>query len=322
MSLPWLVSSDQNKAVFSHLSSGAQLVAGTSWLFSRPEMEEQLDVLVVDEAGQYALADAIASGTSAHNLILVGDPQQLRQVVQGSHPPGVGVSALEHVLAGQATMPPDRGIFLPVTRRLHPELAKFISEIAYDGRLEAAPECSERRIMAPAPWGNARLVYVPVDHEGNRRTSSEEVAAVSRIIREILEGQFDPGEGRLRLLTLDDILVVAPFNAHVLRLSAALPAAGAQVGTVDRFQGQEAPVVVYSTAASDVEDVPHGMEFLLSLNRLNVALSRAQSLAIMVGNPALLRAWSPDPERLRLVNAVCRFVQTATEGRTQEVRGH
>jgi predicted RecB family nuclease len=312
VALPWVVQARDNRAVVHALNGGARLVAGTAWLFAREEMDSRLDVLVVDEAGQYSLADAVASGTAARNLILVGDPQQLRQVVQGSHPPGVAVSALEHVLAGRATMPPERGLFLPVTRRLHPDIAAFISAIAYEGRLDAAPACGERRMEGPPPWGTAHLCYIPVHHEGNRRTSDEEVAAVVRAVDELLRCRFRDEAGHERPLGVDDILVVAPFNAHVQRLMAALPA-GARVGTVDRFQGQEAPVVIYSTAASDPEHLPHGMEFLFSLNRLNVAISRAQVLAVLVGSPALLSAWSEDPERLRLVNALCRFVLRATD---------
>jgi predicted RecB family nuclease len=318
--LSWVVQARENKTVLRALDGGAGLVAGTAWLLAREEMDSQLDVLVVDEAGQYSLADAVASGTAARNLILVGDPQQLRQVVQGSHPPGVAVSALEHVLAGRATMPPDRGLFLPVTRRLHPDIAAFISAIAYEGRLDAAPACARRGLEGPAPWSEAQLCYVPVAHEGNHRTSEEEVAGVARIVSALLRCRFHDEAGRVRPLRVDDILVVAPFNAHVQRLAAALPA-GARVGTVDRFQGQEAPVVIYATAASDSEHLPHGMEFLFSLNRLNVAISRAQVLAVLVGSPTLLSAWSEDPERLRLVNALCRFVIGAYAVTNQPAEG-
>jgi predicted RecB family nuclease len=310
VALPWLKQAADYEGVQAALAAGAQLVAGTAWLFARPEMDGRLDVLVVDEAGQYALADAITSGTAARSLILVGDPQQLRQVVQGSHPPGVAVSALEHVLAGRATMPPDRGLFLPVTRRLHPDIATFVSAIAYEGRLGSDPACARRALEGPDPWSGTHLAYMPVAHEGNRRSSEEEVSVVARVVAELLRCRLRDEAGRRRPLTVEDILVVAPFNAHVQRLAAALPT-GARVGTVDRFQGQEAPVVIYATAASDAEHLPHGMEFLFSVNRLNVAISRAQVLAVLVGSPALLTAWSEDPERLRLVNALCRFVLQA-----------
>jgi hypothetical protein len=214
-----------------------------------------------DEAGQYSLADAIASGTAAHSLTLVGDPQQLRQVVQGSHPPGVAVSALEHVLAGRTTVPPDRGLFLPVTRQLHPRHRRLRLGHRVRGEGGGRPPCARRAIEGPEPWSGTHLAYVPVVHEGNRRSSEEEMAAVARIVAELLRCCFRDEAGRRRPLTLDDILVVAPFNAHVQRLATALPA-GARVGTVDRFQGQEAPVVIYSTACSDPEHLPHGMEFL------------------------------------------------------------
>lgn len=308
--LPWVSQARDLGGVLTALSNGALLVAGTAWLFAREGMDSLLDVLVVDEAGQYALADAIASGTAARNLILVGDPQQLRQVVQGSHPPGVAVSALEHVLAGQPTMPPGRGLFLPVTHRLHPDIAAFVSETSYEGRLRSGPVCALRRLSGPVSWATAHLRYLPVPHVGNRRTSPEEVTAVVKTVTDLLKCSLHDGTGRSRPLTLEDLLVVAPFNAHVQRLATAL-GPGARVGTVDRFQGQEAPVVIYATAASDSDHIPHGMEFLFSLNRLNVAISRAQVLAIMVGSSDLLRTWSEDPENLRLVNALCRFVLDA-----------
>ena len=194
----------------------------------------------------------------------------------------MAVSALEHVLAGQATMPPGRGLFLPIKRRLHPDIAAFISAIAYEGRLDAAPPCTERRIEGAPSWGTAHLCYIPVAHDGNHRRSPEKVEAVARIVNELLRYHFRDEVGYTRSVTVEDVLVVAPFNAHVQHLIPALPE-GARVGTVDRFQGQEAPVVIYSTAASDSEHLPHGMEFLFSLNRPNVVISRAQVLAVPVG---------------------------------------
>lgn len=222
MGLPWIAATERHDQVTGALDDGALLVAGTAWLFSRADMDGRLDVLVVDEAGQYSLADPIASGTAARNLILVGDPRQLPQVAQGAHPPGVAVSALEQVLQGRATMPPDRGLFLPVTRRLHPDIAAFISEVAYEGRLEAAAHCARRRVEGVWPWSEARLCCVPTPHEGNGRTSPEEAAAVAAIVRDLLGGRVRDERGRTRQITLDDILVVAPFNAHVQRLLGAL----------------------------------------------------------------------------------------------------
>ncbi|MCL6562005.1 MAG: TM0106 family RecB-like putative nuclease [Firmicutes bacterium] len=289
---------------------GARLVAGTAWVFAREEWDRQLDYLVIDEAGQFALADTLAAGGAARNLILLGDPQQLPHPVQAHHPDGVAVSALGHLLAGRATMPPDLGLFLPVTRRCHPTIADYIGRIAYDGRLTSADHCARQAVLGPAPWGGAGLRWVEVPHQGHRTTAPEEVDAVAAIVDQLLRCRWRDASGRERELTAADILVVAPFNAQVHRLQAALPE-GVRAGTVDRFQGQEAPVVVYSLTASDPDHLPHGQEFLFNLNRINVAVSRAQGLAVLVGSPALLDALPAQPEALPGVNALCAFVLDA-----------
>ncbi|MCL8208868.1 MAG: TM0106 family RecB-like putative nuclease [Actinomycetia bacterium] len=308
--LPGLTVVDDYARVVRAFTRGAQLVAGTVWLFARPEWDQQLDVVVIDEAGQYALADAVAAATAARNLVLLGDPQQLPQVVEGHHPPGAVLSALGHWLGAHATMPPGHGLFLSVTRRLHPAIAAFVADIAYEGRLASLPACGRQRIVGPAPWGGAGLRWMPVAHEGRTTSSPEEADAVAGAVDQLLRCRWVGPDGVERPLTLDDILVVAAFNAQVGRLEARLPR-GARVGTVDRFQGQEGAVVVYSLAASDPERLPRGLEFLYSLNRLNVAVSRARALAVLVCSPALLEATPADPERMRLVNALCGLVQRA-----------
>ncbi|MCU1488786.1 MAG: family RecB-like putative nuclease, partial [Acidimicrobiaceae bacterium] len=312
---PWVTRRTTNEQMSADIIP-ADILAGTAWLFSRPEFDQQLDFLVVDEAGQLSLANVVAVGTSARNLLLVGDPRQLAQPSLGTHPPGADSSALGHVLGDAETIPADRGIFLDTTHRLHPSITRFISEIVYDGRLESEPGCERRAVSGGGPLSGSGLRFVPVEHRGNRTSSLEEVAVVKRCVEQLVGRTWTERGGAPRPLDLDDILVVAPYNAQVNLLRSALPP-GVRVGTVDRFQGQEAPVVIISLAASSAEDVPRGMEFLYSLNRLNVAVSRAMGLAVLVCAPALLAAPCNSVEQLRLVNALCRYVELAE---TVEVR--
>ena len=279
------------------------LVAGTAWLFAREEMDAALDVLVIDEAGQISLADALAMGTSADSLILLGDPLQLAQVTQGVHPPGSGCSVLAHLLGDRETIPEDRGIFLEQSRRMHPEVCRFISEAFYEGRLDSIAECAERTTSL-----GVGIRWLGVDHEGNRVESEEEATAIARQVEEVLRSTVVDGDERP--LSPDDVMVVAPYNAQVRLLRERLPA-GVEVGTVDKFQGREAAVVFYSMASSSGEDVPRGLEFLLSRNRLNVAISRAQCLAYLVCSPRLLEVNCRTIEQMRLANALCRFVELA-----------
>ena len=283
----------------------SQVIAGTSWLFAREDLDATLDYLVIDEAGQFALADALACGTSAHNLILLGDPSQLSQVVQGDHPPGSDASALAHALAGEQTIPEDRGIFLDASYRMHPEICSFISSEFYDGRLHSHPCCAERSTSA-----GTGLRLLGVEHAGNASSSKEEAAAIGLEIAALLGETITGARGERRIVP-GDIIVVTPYNAQVHRLRAAVPE-GVRVGTVDRFQGQEAPIVFFSMASSSGEDAPRDASFLFSRNRLNVALSRAQSLAILVCSPALLDTHATSVEDMRLINALCRFADTAS----------
>ena len=271
------------------------LAAGTAWLFSHERHEATLDYLFVDEAGQVSLADALAMGTCARNVVLVGDPQQLDQVIQGTHPAGSGASVLKHLLGDDATVAADRGIFLERSFRLHPEVCGYISEEFYEGRLEPAPVTATRT----TPFG-VGLRFLPVEHEGRRQESVEEVAAVRAEVERLLAAGVPAGE----------IMVVSPFNAQVNALKERL-SEGVRVGTVDKFQGQEAQVLLYSLASSSGEDVPRGLEFLLSRNRLNVAVSRAQCLAYLVCSPRLLEVNCRTIDQMRLANALCRFVELA-----------
>ena len=288
------------------------VVAGTPWLFARASFPAKLDYLVVDEAGQMALANVLAIAGAANNLILLGDPNQLRQPSHGIHPEGVDQSVLDHVIQDQPTMPAGYGLFLETTYRLHPAVCGFVSEVFYDGKLE--PDESTRRQDLAVSNGNGGvgLRYLPVEHNGNRTLSPEEVDRVNQTFRALLGLSWTGREGAARPIAVDDVLVVAPYNAQVRRLIETLPS-GARVGTVDKFQGQEAPVVIYSMATSSVDDAPRGMDFLFSLNRLNVAASRAQGMVVLVCSPELLKPRCRTPEQMRLASALCRVVEIATE---------
>jgi predicted RecB family nuclease len=296
---------ESSKEIADFADPEVRLLAGTAWLFARAELDGVVDYLFVDEAGQVSLADALAVGTASRNVVLLGDPVQLAQVTQGTHPPGTGASVLEHLLGDAHTIPPDRGVFLERTFRLHPDVAAFVSEAFYEGRLRAAEGC-ERQGTA---FGTG-LRFLPVEHEGNRRSSAEEAERVRAAIEDMLGGDYTDADGRTRPLRESDFMVVAPYNAQVHCLHETLPA-GVPVGTVDKFQGQEAPVVFFSMASSSGEDVPRNIEFLFSHNRLNVAISRARCLAILVASPKLLDIPCRTVEQMRLANALCRFVEQA-----------
>ncbi len=289
------------------------LIAGTGWFFSRPELDSTLDVLFVDEAGQVALADAIALGTAARNLVFLGDPHQLAQVAQGTHPDGAGVSVLEHLLGEDATVPPERGLFLGTSWRMHPDVCAFISESFYDTRLHAAPHRERQCVDAPGALAGAGVRFVPVEHAGNAQRAPEEAERIAGLITELVQGAWTDVAGVTRPLTMSDIKVVTPYNAQAQELRERLPA-GVAVGTVDRFQGQEAPVVFFSMATSSGEDLPRNLEFLFSRNRLNVAVSRARALAVLVASPRLLDVACRTVEQMRMVNALCRFVERAAGG--------
>ena len=289
-----------------------QLIAGTSWLFAREAMRDAVDVLVIDEAGQVALADALAMAQAARSVLLLGDPQQLAHVSQGAHPRGSGASVLEHLLGERDTVPPEDGILLNRTWRMHPDVCAFVSQAMYNGLLEPVEACATRRVEAPGELNGTGLRFVAVGHEGNRQIAPEESEAIAAMVERLVDhGRLVGFEDRdTDRVTLDDILVVAPYNAQVRCLRNALPG-GARIGTVDKFQGQEAPIVLFSMTNSTAEDVPRGMDFLFSKNRLNVAVSRAQCLAIIVASPALLTARCNTVEQMRLINALCQFADLA-----------
>lgn len=284
-------------------AGGRHIVGATAWFFCRDENIQAFDWLFVDEAGQVGLANMAAMGRAAKNIVLVGDPQQLPQVVQGLHPDPAGRSCLEWVIGGDGTVTPDRGIFLSVSRRMHPEVCSYISDQIYAGRLTSHPETALQGVTG-CRYPAAGAFFVPLDHEGNSQTAPEEAAAIREAVSELLKGCWQGTTGAPRPMRPQDIIVVAPYNAQVNALREIMPP-GIRVGTVDTFQGQEAPVCLVSMTASSAEESARGMEFLLSLNRINVAVSRAKALALVFGARRLREAACSSIDEIRLVNTLC-----------------
>jgi uncharacterized protein len=295
------------------------LVGGTAWTFANAAIrEEPFDLLIIDEAGQFALADALAVSMCAKNVLLLGDPQQLPQVVQGTHPAGAEASALGHVIGEADIMPASLGYFLDETRRMHPAVCEPVSNLSYAGRLHAHPSAAGRGLDGIA----AGLYLAEVDHHGNTTRSVEEAAAVTGIVAG-LHGRSWTDHGPTRPLGDADFVVVAPYNLQARTVTRALEEAGfpgVRVGTVDRFQGQEAPVVITTMTSSSAIDLPRGLDFLLSRNRLNVALSRAQALAVLVCSPRLVEADIRTVEEMRLVAGMIGLMTDARPWSTPTVR--
>lgn len=285
-----------------------QLVAGTAWLFSAAKLESTFDYLFVDEAGQVSLANLVAMSTCAKNLVLLGDQMQLGQPIQGVHPGESGQSTLEYLLQGEATISEDRGIFLNDTWRMHPDVCHFISDAVYSGRLEAEKDNSRQRLLLPRgvhpcvkPTG---ISFIPAHHEGCSQRSDEEADLIRRIYADLLNSSYVDRKGETHAMSVETILVVAPYNLQVNRLKQVLPP-GARVGTVDKFQGQEAEAVLVSMTTSSGEYLPRDIDFLYSKNRLNVAISRARCWVGVVASPVLLDVNVATPAQMALVNTLC-----------------
>jgi len=309
---PALLETGKNERVLAALQSGeVSVAAGTAWMWAREEFEESVDVLFVDEAGQMSLADVVAVSPAAQSLVLLGDPLQLDQPLQGTHPPGIEVSALQHVLGDSDTMPADRGLFLAETWRLAPPICRFTSELFYEDRLTWHAGLELQKVTWPDKAGSAGLWFVPVEHTGNQSSSNEEAIVIEHLVAELTKSgvTWTTMKGEQHPVTLNEILIVSPYNAQVFNLAGRMPKA--RVGTVDKFQGQEAPVVIYSMATSSPEDAPRGMEFLYSINRFNVATSRARCACFLVASPKLLEPECKTPRQMKLANALCRYVEIA-----------
>ncbi|MBF0181512.1 MAG: TM0106 family RecB-like putative nuclease [Magnetococcales bacterium] len=300
----------------------SDLIAGTAWLFARDEFDEVLDYLFIDEAGQVSLANLVAMGLSARNIVLVGDQMQLGQPIQGVHPGLSGMSILDYLLEGESTIPADQGIFLATTWRMHENVCRFISDAVYDGRLHPEPGTRNQALILsesahPALQANG-IRFIEARHEGCSQKSELEGEIVRDLIGSLTTQRYRDRDGQEHPLGLDNILVVTPYNVQVNHLREVLPE-GAQVGTVDKFQGQEAEVVIISMVTSGAEDLPRNIEFLYSKNRLNVAISRARTLALIVANPNLLEIPCQMVEQMRLVNTLC-WAQKFSMDQLEEVK--
>ena len=288
------------------------VIAGTSWLFSNDKLAESpVDVLLIDEAGQFALADALAASRAARNLILLGDPLQLPQVNVANHPGGGGRSALGHVLGEDVTLPADRGVFIEETRRMHPDICRFISEQIYEGKLGWHANCRQQSTTE-----GTGLRWLKATHEGNSTSSIEEADIVAEHIGRLVGTPWTDFTGAVNLLSVNDFMVVAPYNDQVRTIRRVLNSdprtEGVQVGTVDKFQGGTAAVVFFSTATSTGADVVRGVDFLFSRERLNVAISRARCLAYLVCTEELLNTRARSVEEMRLIATLNAFVEWAS----------
>ena len=239
---------------------------------------------------------------------LLGDPMQLAHPSKGTHPPGAGVSGLEHILSSAMTMPPERGLFLAATRRMHPDITAFTSRAFYGNRLHGIAGLENQTVLGDGQMSGSGLRVIDVRHEGNANTSSEEAERVAVTVSELLARRWRDSRGEEHAMTVKDVLVVTPFNAQIREIELALErlrVPQVSIGTVDKFQGRQAPVVIYSMASSTAEDAPRGMEFLYDLHRLNVATSRAMCLAIVICSPELTRVFCRTPRQIELANALC-----------------
>jgi uncharacterized protein len=306
---------DDSAATFGAIAPGT-VVGGTVWLWADDRAADSLDYLFIDEAGQMSLANALAAARSARNLVLLGDPQQLEQPQRGAHPEGADVAALVHLVGKERkTLADDRGLFLDATWRLHPKICAFTSELYYENRLKPIPGLDRQELGGVTPFVRGGLFVVEVPHEGNQAVSREEVEAVARVAESLLRKDitWTDRHGTTRPMKPDDLLVVAPYNAQVSALRERLAPLGVdRVGTVDKFQGQEAPIVIYSCASSSPEDAPRGMTFLYDPHRFNVATSRAQGVVIVVASPRLFEPECRTPDQMRWANGLCRYREMAS----------
>ena len=302
-----------------------QLAGGTGWLFARQELDAKFDYLFIDEAGQVSLADALAMSLCARNVVLLGDPSQLAQVSQGRQPVHVGDSVLQHLLGNVPTIPEDRGIFLDRSHRMQPQICEFVSDAMYEGRLHPAADARMHKILTKT-GEYAGLYFVGIEHAGNGAESIEEASEIAgQIARLIADGTVvdsqPPSPGAPRRLLPRDVLVITPYNAQRRLIARKLRDAGidigaetgVRVGTVDKFQGQEAAIVFYSMATSSGEDVPRNVEFLFERNRFNVAISRARAASVLVCSPRLLDIRCSTPEQMALANLLCAYEETAQQ---------
>lgn len=320
LGIKWVKNSD----ILANIASCSQgfVVGTTAWGFSRIDMADQLDYLFIDEAGQVSLANLVGMSPAANNLILLGDQMQLGQPTQGSHPEPTDQSILNYYLQQHHTIPAELGIFLGTSYRMHPDVNHYISQAFYEGRLASAAQCANQKLIPstqhPDIKRSSGVVKVEVSHAGNSQASDEEVTKIVELKNSLLGQTFVDHEGNQREITLADILFIAPYNHQVGLLKRAL-GPQAKVGSVDLFQGQEAPIVIVSMCASRADETARGVEFILNPNRLNVAISRAQVLAIIVASTTLTDIELKTLEQIELVN---RFELLNQHASLQESKTH
>ncbi len=303
----------ENKNIFDFIQP-ACVIGTTAWGFASAELENTFDYLFIDEAGQVSVANLIAMSRATRNIILMGDQMQLGQPSQGSHPEDSGLSILDYLLHVTPTIPDFMGVFLGTTYRMHSAVNQFISEAIYEGKLETVPENDRQSIRAPEGYQGllnkeAGIIAIPVLHEGNTQASDEEVEQIRSLTQELLGRSFRAKDGTQRLIGWEDVLFVAPYNHQVNKLKAAL-GEQAKVGSVDKFQGQEAPIVFLSMCASSANESPRGINFLFDKNRINVAISRAQCMAIVVYSPALLDTKVNNIQQVAALNVFCQLISS------------
>lgn len=297
--------------------SDSNLVGGTSWFFSAADSKDKFEYLFIEEAGQFSLANAIATQRSARNIVLLGDQMQLEQPVQGTHPECIAHSVLNFYLDGHDTVPPHMGAFLGVSRRMRPEVCDFISSTFYEGRLKSDKTTLKNLVhftqstKLPTDKG---LLFVPIEHEGNSQGSEEEVDLIKKLVSSLKNAKVveysrsNPEKVDEHTFSMKDVLLVAPYNLQVGLLQTAL-GGDAKVGTVDLFQGQEAPIVIFSMCSSNGEASPRGLDFILNRHRLNVAISRAKTLAVVIGSPKIAETRVTSIMNMALLNLFCRILE-------------
>lgn len=294
--------------------SGPFVFGATDFMWASEYAEDTLDYLVVDEAGQFSLVGILSIAHASKNFILLGDGAQLKQPIQGSHPDGAEISALDHLSGVGRTLPKEKGVFLPTTYRLHPSICQFNSEQFYEGRLQAIEGNDVQLISGTHSIAKlqSNLLVLEVEHRGNSSYSPEEVEVIKKLVHQLVQGEnfytlYKDGKIKRKRIDYDAIKIISPYNAQVNRLKKEIPQVS--IGTVDKFQGQEAPVIIYSVATSSPEDAPRGMDFLYSGNRLNVAVSRAECLFVMVATKEIFSPNCKSPAQMKLANSYCRFLE-------------
>ena len=284
----------------------AQVFAGTKFHLASNYYDKKIDYLFIDEAGQLSLTDLIAIGNIAKNIILAGDQLQLGQPIKGSHPGESGKSILDYLLDGKDTIAEDKGIFLNKTFRLHPKINEFISTNFYEERLVCDESVNKRVVKFNKKLliKNSGIHFIEMKHENNVQTSIEEFKVIRDLMKEMIGLEYDDGKKK-RKLVVDDFLIISPYNTQVNLLLSKLEESkikNPRVGTIDKFQGQEAPITIISMTSSDSDSLPRNKEFFFSRNRLNVAISRAQIASIILFNPNLLNSSPKNIDQIKLMN--------------------